>query len=78
MESIPCLNYKRPTEFEAKKKSRAPVSNSTDALCPSMIPEAKLESVEEAEKEYSVTPAELREYCDPLFKFKEIHIKKFR
>ena len=38
---------------------------------------AKVESVEENLKTASLNPTELREYCEKLFKFKKITVKKF-
>lgn len=65
--AIPCMYYKKALEDEeaSRQKEKSP------------FPTAKVESVEENLKTASLNPTELREYCEKLFKFKKITVKKF-
>ena len=66
--AIPCLNYKKALEVEEAAKQREKDS---------IFPIAKVESVEENNRNALLKPEEYREYCQKLFIFKKHTVKKF-
>ncbi|CAN8016576.1 unnamed protein product [Ixodes persulcatus] len=82
--AIPCLHYRR----EKEKEENCPIANgipegaevSSDkpAELAARVPAAKVESVKESQKERSLDFMAVREYCQGLFDFQTIQLKKFK
>lgn len=82
--AIPCLHYRR----EKEKEEKCPVTNgvhegaqaSPDAVTDlaARVPAAKVESVKESQKERSLDFMAFREYCEGLFDFQTIQLRKFK
>lgn len=81
---IPCLHYKR----EKEKEAQCPVTNGVpeESEGPSgktaglagRIPTAKVESVKESQKEQSLDALAFRRYCEAVFDFDTIQLRKFK
>lgn len=80
--AVPCLHYKR----EKEKEEKCPVTNgvSEEVASDKMtdlaahIPTAKVESVRESQKERSLDAMAFRQYCEAVFDFQTIQLRKFK
>ena len=76
--AVPCLQYRRELEKEKeeaeKTQSEVPGTDANDI----MAGIAKVETLENNKKEKSLDYQTLREYCQNLFEFKTVTIRKFR
>lgn len=83
--AVPCLHYKR----EKEKEEKCPVPNGVSegsgdgvpdklAELAARIPTAKVESVKESQKERSLDAIAFREYCEVLFEFQTVQLRKFK
>ncbi|XP_045482061.1 microprocessor complex subunit DGCR8 [Harmonia axyridis] len=70
LSGIPCLSYKRAIE---KEKEAEQTQNENNHL-----PNAKIETVKENIASQNLSPEQLREYCQSLFKFKTIQVMRFK
>lgn len=91
MSAVPCLNYRKALTEEDRvkeemKKAKDEALTTTD-LAPSTsttdtkvggLPSAKIETVTENEEAKSLTPEQIREYCEKLFKFRTIRVLRFK
>uniref|UniRef100_A0A1B0EZB3 Uncharacterized protein n=2 Tax=Phlebotomus papatasi TaxID=29031 RepID=A0A1B0EZB3_PHLPP len=85
LSAVPCLNYRKALDKEAEAKNASivepvPETNGTamngHELLP--LPNAKIETVKENLKAQSLTSAEVTEYCQRLFNFKTIKVRRFK
>lgn len=65
--AIPCLQYRREMEKEAAREGEEPQGNGVS-----------LETVQDHKREKWLNSDEVREYCEKLFEFVEIKIRKFK
>lgn len=82
--AVPCLHYKR----EKEKEEKCPVTNGVSdegngapdnmADLAAHIPTAKVESVRESQKERSLDAMAFRQYCEAVFDFQTIQLRKFK
>lgn len=82
--AIPCLHYKK----EKEKEEQCPVTNGVSdgsegvpekvAELAGRIPTAKVESVKESQKERSLDALAFRQYCEGVFDFQTIQLRKFK
>lgn len=80
--AVPCLHYKR----EKEKEEKCPITNgvSEEVASDKMtdlaahIPTAKVESVRESQKERSLDAMAFRQYCEAVFDFQTIQLRKFK
>lgn len=88
--SIPCLQYRKEVERERKELEKEQQqqqkaeemdlgeNNKTSTALDSIAGIAKVETLAANKKEKSVDFSLLREYCQNLFEFKLVTIRKFR
>lgn len=81
---IPCLHYKREKEKEEQCPVTNGVSEGSEGLSEKMaelagrIPMAKVESVKESQKELSLDALAFRQYCEKVFDFQTLQLRKFK
>lgn len=81
---IPCLHYRREKEKEEQCPVTNGVSEGSEGLSGKMaelagrIPMAKVESVKESQKEQSLDALTFREYCEKVFDFQTLQLRKFK
>ncbi|KAL1424926.1 hypothetical protein MTO96_019788 [Rhipicephalus appendiculatus] len=81
---IPCLHYKREKEKEEQCPVTNGVSEESEGLSGKMaelagrIPMAKVESVKESQKEQSLDALAFRQYCEKVFDFQTLQLRKFK
>lgn len=73
--SIPCLSYKRALEKENEKKTETETNGDCYNL---FLPNAKIETVQENLQNHNLTPEQLREYCEKIFKFQTLKVLRFK
>lgn len=73
--SIPCLSYKRALEKEKEKKTDIETTENINNL---FLPNAKIETVQENLQNHNLTPEQLREYCEKIFKFQTLKVLRFK
>lgn len=84
MSAVPCLHYRREKEKEEKCPVTNGVSDEGDAAADKAtelathIPTAKVESVRESQKERSLDAMAFRQYCEAVFDFQTIQLRKFK
>lgn len=82
--AIPCLHYRKEKEKEANSVATNGTTNtSTDSsenrpIPPPCVPAAKVESAKESQKERSLDYLAVREYCQNLFDFHTVQVKRFK
>ncbi|KAK8763880.1 hypothetical protein V5799_033518 [Amblyomma americanum] len=83
--AVPCLHYKREKEKEEKCAVTNGVSEGSGDGVPdkladlaARIPTAKVESVKESQKERSLDAVAFREYCEAVFEFQTVQLRKFK
>lgn len=74
--AIPCLQYRRQVEQEKQQLSNPPASNSGNGQLANI--NVKVQSVEESKKQNSLDYLAVRNYCQKVFEFQEIKIRKFK
>ncbi|XP_067135138.1 microprocessor complex subunit DGCR8 [Centruroides vittatus] len=75
--AIPCLYYRKNIERENESNSlkNEEVENEKDV---SSIPAAKVETVQDNKKERSLDYLSVRKYCENLFEFQTITVRRFK
>ncbi|XP_064460647.1 microprocessor complex subunit DGCR8-like [Ornithodoros turicata] len=82
--AIPCLHYRREKEKEqnntatngvAEEDAGSIEARSNPPIC---VPAAKVESAKESQKERSLDFLAVREYCENLFDFHTVQVKRFK
>ncbi|XP_076255723.1 microprocessor complex subunit partner of drosha [Rhynchophorus ferrugineus] len=76
--AIPCLSYRRALADEAKSKENPETLEDRNTNLPENLPNAKIETVQENIEMQNLTPEDLREYCETLFKFQSINVLRFK
>ncbi|XP_044765017.1 microprocessor complex subunit DGCR8 [Coccinella septempunctata] len=70
LSGVPCLSYRRALEKEQEVEQIQCENNH--------LPNAKIETVKENIASQNLSPEQLREYCQSLFKFKTIQVMRFK
>ena len=81
VESVPCLNYRRELDKEAevtKKKEQEQNGEASASQNGQRLPKATVECLGDKEATSTLQPTQLQDYCEKLFKFRKIHIPKFK
>lgn len=85
--SIPCLQYRKEVEREKEREKEQQqkieemdfgVNGNGTTTIDNIAGIAKVETLAANKKEKSVDYSLLREYCQKLFEFKQVTIRKFR
>ncbi|XP_059611300.1 microprocessor complex subunit DGCR8 [Phlebotomus argentipes] len=84
LSAVPCLNYMKALEKEAEAKLGLKVEPTGETNGPVNghellpLPNAKIETVKENLKAQSLTSVQVTEYCQKLFHFKTIKVRRFK
>ncbi|XP_056642351.1 microprocessor complex subunit DGCR8 [Diorhabda sublineata] len=73
--AITCLNYKRALEKEEAESKGSPEVNKQ---CGQKFPNAKIETLQENIQMQNLSPEQVREYCEKLFKFQNMKVLRFK
>lgn len=68
MSAVPCLAYRKALAEEQQDEMKEEKER----------PDPKIQTAEECIQSQSLTPTQLNEYCQKLFKFKELKIMRFK
>ncbi|CAG9861561.1 unnamed protein product [Phyllotreta striolata] len=70
--AVPCLNYRKALEEEKD------VETTTEVCGDNNFPNAKIETVQENIEMQNLSPEQVREYCEKLFKFQTMKVLRFK